>query len=93
MEYIKVHSGGSTFEIPQLKACEEPRQIRWTNFDSEYDEMFYGIQIGDKVICSCCGGVFPIYELNEQARLDLGTNWVEISERWIGFENEMTDNW
>ena len=93
MEYIKVHSTGREIEIPQLKACEAPRQIRWRDFDSEDGNIIYGIQLGDKIICSCCGGVFLIDELNEMARIDLCTNWAEVSKDWISFTDEMTYNW
>lgn len=93
MEYIKVGSVGFETKIPQLKACEHPRQIRWIDFDSETDNVLYGIQLGDKVICACCGGVFPIDELNELAREAFSTNWVEIGEYWISFKNEMAGNW
>lgn len=93
MEYIKVRAAGFEIEIPQLKACEVPRQVRWTNFDSASDEMCYGIQIGEQLICSCCGAIFPIDELNERACIDLSTNWVEINEKWIDFYHEMTYNW
>ena len=95
MEYIKVGSVGFETEIPQLKACETPRQVRWRDFDfdSEFEEIIYGIQVGDKIICACCGGIFPIDELNEQARESLCTNWVEVREDWISFTDEMTYNW
>lgn len=93
MEYIKVSSGGFEFEISQLKTCEYFRQIRWTDFDSETGEFLYGIQFGDKVVCSCCGIIFSIDELNEQACIDLCTNWVKVSDRWIDFTDEIARNW
>ena len=93
MEYIKVGSTGFETEMPQLKACEYPRQIRWTDFDSETGHVIYGVQLGDKVICACCGGIFPIDELNELAREFLCTNWVEVSGDWISFADEMAYNW
>lgn len=93
MEYIKVGSAGFETDMPQLKPCEAPRQVRWTDFDSEAGDTLYGIQLGDKIICACCGGIFFIDELNELARMDLCTNWVEISEEWIDFSNEITYNW
>ena len=87
MEYIKFNC---EIEVPQLKTCEYPRQVRWIDFDGD---VFYGIQFGDKIICSCCGGIFLIDELNELAREAFSTNWVEIGEDWISFKNEMAGNW
>ena len=93
MEYIKVGSAGFETEMLQLKACDAPRQVRWTDFDSETGNVLYGIQLGDKVICSCCGGIFSIDEMNELARTWLCTNWVEVSEEWISFSDEMACSW
>lgn len=93
MEYIKVGSAGFETEMPQLKACDVPRQVRWMDFDSETGDVLYGIQLGDKIICSCCGGIFPIAELNELARDSLCTNWVEVGEEWISFADEMAYKW
>ena len=94
MKYIKVGSGDFEFKIPQLKACEVPRQVRWIDFNS--GNILYGIQVNDKIICSCCGSVFSIDELNELACVKFCTSWVdwaEISEEWIDFFNEMASNW
>ena len=93
MEYVKAGSIGFETKIPQLKACEYPRQIRWINFDSETGDVLYGIQLGDKVICACCGGIFPIDELNELAYNALCTSWVEIGEEWVSFADEMAYDW
>lgn len=93
MEYIKVGPADSEIKIPQLKSCEYPRQVRWRDFDSETENVLYGIQIGDKIICSCCGGIFFIDELNELACIDLCTNWVEVSEEWVSFSDEMAFHW
>lgn len=93
MEHIKVRAAGFEFEIPQLKTCEYPRQIRWVDFDSETEELLYGIQFGDKVVCSCCGIVFSIDELNEMARIWVSTNWFEVNEKWIDLYDEMKCNW
>ena len=90
MEHIKVNY---EIKVPQLKPCEYPRQVRWIDFSGGIESILYGIQFGDKIICSCCGGIFLIDELNELAREALHTNWVEIKEDWISFENEMAGNW
>lgn len=92
MEHIKVNCEVEV-EVRQLKTCEYPRQVRWVDFNSETENILYGIQLGDKIICSCCGGIFLIDELNELARGALRSNWVEIKEDWISFENEMAGNW
>ena len=90
MEHIKVNC---ETEIPQLKPCEYPRQVRWIDFGTKDENIYYGIQLGDKIICSCCGGIFLIDELNELAREALHTNWIEIQEDWISFEKEIAGNW
>lgn len=93
MEYIKVGSVGFETEMPQLKACDVPRLVCWKDFDSDAGDIIYGIQFGDKIICSCCGAIFPIDELNEMARKVLCTNWVKVRGDWINFADEITYNW
>ena len=65
--------------------------LRWRDFD--IGDIIYGIQLGDKIICACCGGIFPIDELNELARESLCTNWVKVSKDWISFADEMAYKW
>ena len=93
MYYVTVGSSAWDDKMPQLKACDVPRQVRWMDFESETEDVLYGIQLGDKIICACCGGFFPINELNELARESLCTNWVEVGEEWISFADEMDYKW
>ena len=93
MKYIKVGAAGFEADMPQLMPCEAPRQICWMDFDSEAEDHLYGIQLGDKVICACCGGIFLIDELNELARETLCTNWVCVAEEWIDCSDEISYNW
>ncbi len=93
MYYVTVGSGVCEGKMPQLRACDMPRQVRWTDFDSETGDVIYGIQFGDKIICACCGGIFSIDELNELARDSLCTNWVEVGRGWASFTDEMAYNW
>lgn len=100
MKYIKVGAAGFEADMPQLMPCETPRQIRWINFDIEpgtesniEEDFCYGIQIGDKVICSCCGGIFSIEELNEMGRESFCTNWVSINSFWANLYYEMENFW
>jgi hypothetical protein len=95
MKYIKVGAAGFEADMPQLMPCEVPRQISWMDFaeDSECRSNNYGIQIEDKVICACCGGIFYIEELNELARETLCTNWVCVADQWIDCSDEISYNW
>lgn len=93
MYYVTVGSGVCEGKMPQLRPCEVPRQVRWTDFDSETRDVIYGIQFDDKIICACCGGIFPIEELNELGRKSFCTNWVEVGEEWVSFSDEMAYNW
>ena len=39
-----------------IKNFEEPTQVKF--YEDENDEPCYGIAFSDKIICSCCGGIF-----------------------------------
>ena len=62
---------------------EKPTMV---SFLEEYEDgsidRAYGIAYGDVIICSCCGGVFPIAEVIEMAE----ENDIEFEEHdWIPF--------
>ena len=62
---------------------EKPTMVSF--FDLDEGENFgkiYGIAYNDVIICSCCGGVFPITEVIEMAE----ENDIEFEEYdWVPF--------
>lgn len=62
---------------------EEPTMVSFVAKDEEDNiEIIYGIAYNDVIICSCCGGVFPITELIEMAE----ENDIEFEEYdWVPF--------
>ena len=47
----------------------EPTMVSFLEDDGYGNiEIVYGIAYGDVIICSCCGGVFPIAEVIEMAK-------------------------
>lgn len=52
--------------------------------------MCSGIMLGNKIICACCGGIFDVDDVIENAREDgvdaikLFTCWVDISDEIKG---------
>ena len=63
------------------KFYDVPTQVKFENPDAT-DGWSYGIAYGDCIICGCCGGVFPIEELNEDgiAIESYEAHWKDITK-------------
>ena len=57
---------------------ETPTQVKFYN--PEEKETLYGIGIDDEIICSCCGSVFEVSEVENIEILP----WVDLSEAICG---------
>lgn len=73
-------------------------------FGSAHQVMFYdgegmcsGVMVGEKIVCGCCGAVFEVDEVIENAKVDgaeairLFPNWVDMSEEIQGDTSEHCD--
>lgn len=67
--------------IESMIETRVPRQVRF--YDGE--NMCTGILCGEEVICACCGGIYDVRDILEEAPegivpLSLFKNWVNFSE-------------
>ena len=69
---------------------ERPTQVAFYNIDDKcYDA---GIAEGDRIICLCCGGIFPIQELLDEVeevapeikKPIIELSWCSLREECIG---------
>lgn len=70
-----------------------PTQVKFVDFDSE-DGLYWigGIAFEDKIICGCCGGVFEISDIYDEAN-EIGFEGEPIQElRWIDISEEIKGN-
>lgn len=71
-EVIKMIEGKTYFSVPTQMRVEDPDGCSgWV----------YGIAYHDIMICSCCGGVYELEELNRDglAIEVLGDDWIDFS--------------
>ena len=52
------------------------------------DDMCSGILHGKHIICGCCGGVFEVDEVIDNARAD-GKNAIEMFGTWVDVSDEI----
>jgi hypothetical protein len=52
------------------------------------DGMCAGILCGKHIICACCGGVFEVDEVIDNARAD-GKNAIEMFDTWVDVSDEI----
>lgn len=52
------------------------------------DDMCSGILHGKHIICGCCGGVFEVDEVIDNARAD-GKNAIEMFNTWVDVSDEI----
>lgn len=52
------------------------------------DNMCSGILHGKHIICACCGGVFEVDEVIDNARAD-GKNAIEMFDTWVDVSDEI----
>lgn len=70
--------------IKELVESKHPAQVMF--YDGQ--NMCAGIMLGDKIICACCGGVFEVEEVIEDAKID-GVEAIRMFEVWIDVSNEI----
>ena len=62
---------------------EVPAQVAFVpalDAENENPEVLYGIGVGDKIICACCGGTFDYEEVST----------FEIFDFWVDFSTEIS---
>lgn len=57
-----------------VKTFDKPQMVRF--MVNSTGEILYGIGLGDKIICACCGSIFALDEIT----IDGFLYWVDISE-------------
>ena len=62
-----------------------PIQVKFYDYDNE--EWNAGIAYKDEIICGCCGGVFEIRDVRENA--PKGIDAIVPYEHWIDLTNEI----
>ena len=74
---------------------DKPRQVMFYDADADpsaCETPYYhaGIAYKDEIICSCCGGVFPIKEVwengidNDAQPIFVFSEWLDIDEAIVG---------
>ena len=73
------------------KHYDTPTQVCFWDWDA--NEWLAGIAWGDNIICGCCGGVFEIAEIYENAPQEIKKPVVEFNY-WVNFSEEIVgDCW
>ena len=77
--------------IKEIVDYGKPVQVMF--YDGE--DMCAGIMIGDKIACACCGGLFEVDEVIENARKD-GREAIRMFDYWtdlsIEIEGDLDDH-
>ena len=60
-----------------MKNFDRPTQVKFADPDN-VGEFCYGIAYNDEIICACCGGVFPIDEID--GPIIEYADWVDFSD-------------
>ena len=71
--------------IKELVNSGIARQVRF--YDGE--GMPSGIMIGDKIICGCCGALFYVDDVIENAREDGVTHPILMYDQWVDLSDEI----
>jgi hypothetical protein len=66
-----------------------PKQVMFADPDNP-GEWIVGIAYKDEIICACCGGIFDIDNVIEQARVDGVKQAIYPYEDWIDIAYEIT---
>ena len=77
--------------IQEIKDSNRAVQVMFYDGDG----MCSGILFGDKIICGCCGGIFEVEDVYENAQIDgvkvairMFTSWVDVSDEIKGDASE-----
>ena len=70
-----------------MKFYEKPKQVIFADPENPGDWLA-GIAFNDSIICSCCGGVFEIEDVIQQAKEDGVVNPIYEYEDW----SDLTDD-
>lgn len=77
--------------VKRIPFYELPTQVKFADFDSDKPSWIGGIAFEDKIICGCCGGVFEISDIYDEAdevgfkgEPIQGLRWIDISEEIKG---------
>ena len=78
-----------------------PTQVKFYDFDSDEPSWIGGIAFEDKIICGCCGAVFEISDIYDEAN-EMGFKGEPTQElrkrepiqelRWIDISEEIKGN-
>ena len=66
-----------------------PKQVMFADPDNA-GEWIVGIAYKDEIICACCGGIFNIGDVIEQAQEDGVKQAIYLYEDWIDITYEIT---
>ena len=72
-----------------MKFYEKPRQVVFADPENPGDWLA-GIAFHDCIICSCCGGVFEIEDVVNQAQEDGGVHPIYEYEDWSDLTDDIT---
>lgn len=75
-----------TMTVKELMESNTPHQIMF--YDGE--GMCAGILFQNHILCGCCGGVFPVDEVVENAR-DEGVDAIRVFDGWADVSEEIKD--
>ena len=56
------------------------------------EKMCAGIMMGDKIICGCCGGIFEVKDIIEDAHEDGIVNPILMYIRWVDLSDKIRGN-
>ena len=70
--------------VKEIVKSNHPVQVMF--YDGE--GMCSGIMIGDKLICGCCGAVFDVEEVIENAKSD-DYEAIRVFETWVDLSDEI----
>lgn len=78
--------------VRKIPFYDLPTQVKFVDFDSDKLSWIGGIAFEDKIICGCCGAVFEISDIYDEADW-VGFKREPIQElRWIDISEEIKGN-
>ena len=82
----------NSMSVRRIPFYDLPTQVKFVDFDSDKLSWIGGIAFEDKIICGCCGGVFEISDIYDEAN-EIGFEGEPIQElRWIDISEEIKGN-